>query len=617
MYNILTLGILLSFGSFGKMDFIRTKTPLGILEGYRRVENYDIPGKQTDAVDVFLGVPYARSPTGARRFMDPVPIDPWPGIRHANHFPPMCVQSNVNAWFTDVVGVPKFRMSEDCLYLNIYAPYEPEATHPVMVYFHGGSNKIGSGNYFDGTVLAMMGVVVVVPNFRLGPLGFLTTGDDAIPGNAGFMDQILALKWIKENIRALGGDPDKVTIFGNSAGGWDISVHLVSPYSKGLFHGAIIQSGSGLSDLARTSNKDVTSSFWHLARRFRCVKGAVRMTVRCLQHVQATHLLSETLDHYSVYPDGRVLSDEFADMLKDGIDTNVSVIIGVTSSEWARFFLQDPVDYLKKQGSARNVVKAKSPDMPHICLDLVAHLYSHWEDVNNSTVQGDMLLQVNADRYIIYPSLRLAELLHHSGSKTFFYLFDHSIPVNLPSLKKYRWLSDKSYHESELPFVFGAPFSGARMASVWHDGSYTNLDRNISHTMMTMWANFAKTRNPTPHPSVKWNLFHPETSAYLHISRQGTKMSAYLRAEQVSFWSRVFPKLCQGGNGSDFILGPTCPQTPSISIPDSGCPQPLYAEALWTVIGTFTFCILIVFLIILSKCSLFRKGLSKSLMSGS
>jgi carboxylesterase type B len=107
---------------------------------------------------------------------------------------------------------------------------------------------------------------------------------------------------------------------------------------------------------------------------------------------------------------------------------------------------------------------------------------------------NNIALQVNADRYITSPSLRLADLLSETRIDTFFYLFDHSIPVNLPSLRKYHWLSDYSYHESELPFVFGAPFRKARMASVWHDGKYTHVDRDISHNVMVMWTNFAKSR---------------------------------------------------------------------------------------------------------------------------
>ena len=144
---------------------------------------------------------------------------------------------------------PNFTFSEDCLYLDVYSP-NVSASLPVMFYIHGGSYEMGSAIIFPSDLLALHGVVVVVIQYRLGPFGFLTTGNSAAPGNFGMLDQVEALKWVKQNIENFGGDPSKVTIFGVSAGATSVMLHLLSPLSEGLFHQAIAESGVDLSPFA-------------------------------------------------------------------------------------------------------------------------------------------------------------------------------------------------------------------------------------------------------------------------------------------------------------------------------------------------------------------------------
>ncbi|KAI1883743.1 hypothetical protein AGOR_G00234690 [Albula goreensis] len=227
-----------------------TKGPLVTLQsGSLRGSYVNVKGVDT-AVHTYLGLPFAQPPVGPLRLAPPVPIDLWEGERDATQQPPMCMQERKisqdlleqNSMHMDVPQV-----SEDCLYLNIYTPATStvDSKLPVMVWIHGGSFVIGSASSSDGSALAAyQDVVLVAVQYRLGILGFFSTGDEQAPGNLGLQDQVAALRWVQENIQSFGGDPGSVTIFGESAGGTSVSLLLLSPMSSGLFHRAIAQSGT-------------------------------------------------------------------------------------------------------------------------------------------------------------------------------------------------------------------------------------------------------------------------------------------------------------------------------------------------------------------------------------
>ena len=211
----------------------------GKLEGSREESGY-----------IFRGVPYAAPPVGERRWLPPQPVEPWPGIRPAWEYGTIAPQ-NV------MPGGPKIRLeqeqAEDCLYLNIWTPGLDNARRPVMLWLHGGGFTGGSGSdalYEGGSLSARGDVVVVTINYRLGVLGFLnldiiTQGRIPATGNEALLDQLAALKWVKENIAAFGGDPGNVTVFGQSAGAMSIGCLMVMPAARGSFHKAILESGAG------------------------------------------------------------------------------------------------------------------------------------------------------------------------------------------------------------------------------------------------------------------------------------------------------------------------------------------------------------------------------------
>ncbi|NXD08265.1 SASB hydrolase, partial [Nothocercus nigrocapillus] len=204
------------------------------------------------SVDVFLGLPFAKPPVGPLRFSEPQPPEPWEGVRNATSYPPMCLQDKAQGQFlSDCITNRKekvlLEMSEDCLYLNVYTPSDAEEQEklPVFVWIHGGGLVFGAASSYDGSALAAFdNVVVVTIQYRLGILGYFSTGDEHAQGNWGFLDQVAALRWIQENIIKFGGNPESVTIAGESAGGISVSALVLSPLAKGLFHKAISESGT-------------------------------------------------------------------------------------------------------------------------------------------------------------------------------------------------------------------------------------------------------------------------------------------------------------------------------------------------------------------------------------
>ena len=202
---------------------------------------------EVGTVDRYLGIPFARPPVGELRFRPPQPPVSWPGVREATQFSPRCIQNPLTSWYLfPELESPKI-LDEDCLYLNVYVPNGATegADLAVMVWIHGGSLKHGSASQYYGEALAISGgVIVVTINYRLGVMGFFTTGSEDAPGNVGMLDQVMALRWVQDNIRVFGGDPEVVTIFGESAGAWSVGSHMISPLSRGLFKRAITQSGA-------------------------------------------------------------------------------------------------------------------------------------------------------------------------------------------------------------------------------------------------------------------------------------------------------------------------------------------------------------------------------------
>ena len=318
-------------------------TKYGLIEGLMAsFPNASAPYK---SVSKFLGIPFAAPPIGGLRLKPPRPPKEWkPKVFSAKKHGNICLQNTAY----DYVFKPyaqNFSFSEDCLYIDVYTP-NASLSLPVMFYIHGGGFDGGSAIMHPGDILALQGVVVVVIQYRLGALGFFTTGDSAAPGNFGMLDQVEALKWVQENIRDFGGDPNKVTIFGVSAGGMSVGLHLMSPLSKGLFHQAIEESGVELSPIAIQPISSGLSYAKEVAQNLDCTTSNHHEMVACVRNKKGTDIEEASrktsyrfVDHLQWAPvvDKIFLHDTPRNLRKNGNFNRVPLILCFTSQEGSPF----------------------------------------------------------------------------------------------------------------------------------------------------------------------------------------------------------------------------------------------------------------------------------------
>ena len=318
-------------------------TKYGDIEGL--VTLYPNASGRFKSVSKFLGVPFAAPPTGELRFKGPQPPKEWkPKVYSAKTHGSVCLQPKL---FENLIEAftSNFTFSEDCLYLDIYSP-NISLSLPVMVYIHGGGYLMGTAITFPSDILALQGVVVVIIQYRLGPFGFLTTGDSAAPGNYGMLDQVEALKWVKENIQNFGGNPSKVTIFGQSAGGSSVGLHLLSPLSRDLFHQAIPESGVDLSPFAIQPTSFGLRFTKELAQKLNCGSSDHYAMVSCMRSKTGSDMqkAAESIRfgfvnyiYWAPVVDKNFLHDTPQVLRKKGEFKPLPLIITFTSNEGATF----------------------------------------------------------------------------------------------------------------------------------------------------------------------------------------------------------------------------------------------------------------------------------------
>uniref|UniRef100_A0A674NTX8 Neuroligin 3a n=1 Tax=Takifugu rubripes TaxID=31033 RepID=A0A674NTX8_TAKRU len=433
-------------------------TQYGKLRGVR----VPLPSEILGPVDQYLGVPYAASPVGEKRFMPPEPPSSWSGIKNATHFAPVCPQNIHNAvpeimmpiWFTfnlDIVTTYIQDQHEDCLYLNIYVPTEDDirdsGAKPVMVYIHGGSYMEGTGNMIDGSVLASYGnVIVITLNYRVGVLGFLSTGDQAAKGNYGLLDQIQALRWISENIGFFGGDSNRITVFGSGIGASCVSLLTLSHHSEGLFHRAIIQSGSALSSWA--VNYQPVKYTRLLAEKVGCNVLDTLDMVDCLRKKSFRELVEQDIQparyHVAFGPviDGDVIPDDPEILMEQGEFLNYDIMLGVNQGEGLRFVenvvdSDDGVSGNDFDFSVSDFVDSLYgyPEGKDTLRETIKFMYTDWADRDNPETRRKTLVALFTDHQWVEPSVVTADLHARYGSPTYFYAFYH----NCQSLMKPAW----------------------------------------------------------------------------------------------------------------------------------------------------------------------------------
>ncbi|XP_063147408.1 cholinesterase-like [Candoia aspera] len=475
-----------------------------------------IKGKQLFAglgsVTAYLGVPYAEPPLGKLRFQKPLPHRPWSQILEATSLGNSCPQFI----FRDVpeaeVWYPKTPQSEDCLSLNIWAPYPQLSSGvPVLIWIHGGGFFIGTSSldlYNGASLAATENVIVISMNYRLGSLGFLFL-PPAAPGNMGLWDQQLALKWVKENAAAFGGDPSRVTIFGQSAGGSSVNFHLLSPKSQDLFAQAVIQSGTANAIWAwKTPEKakQISLEFGHLLG---CSEDHNTSMVSCLQTKNASEFIQRETSMYQEdgfllnFPftpttDGDFLLGDPQNLMEEGQIQIKPVLIGRTPDEATSFvllFFHDTNHSLINQEQFLKGIRLAVQNAPE---DLVQAIALRYSEGNHGPAQYRSALSQFYTDYIITCSLiDSARNIRKTGSPVYAYLFTHR-----PSGSVWpEWIG--AIHASEIAFIFGTLESALVV-------NQTEAETRLSRQMMHYWAEFARTGNPagSAAPKVEWPLYN-------------------------------------------------------------------------------------------------------------
>ncbi len=301
---------------------------------------------EASGVTVYRGIPFAAPPVGDLRWKPPQPVSNWQGVRDATQFSKACPQPPTLA---QMMGEKLPELSEDCLYLNVWTAAAKKENLPVMVWIHGGGLTLGWGHQrgYDGTNFAQRNVVFVSVNYRLGPLGYLAhrklskESDAGVSGNYGFLDQLAALRWVQENIGQFGGDPNNVTIFGESAGGTSVNALVASPLSDGLFHRAIAQSAWVTeTNYARLNQAlPAVASAEELGQQWADKVLDGKTTLKALRSVSVEDILEKTGDNYPVVVtvDGWFMPDLSANIFARGEQQNVPLIAGTNKDEGTMF----------------------------------------------------------------------------------------------------------------------------------------------------------------------------------------------------------------------------------------------------------------------------------------
>uniref|UniRef100_A0A8C5K2H1 Carboxylic ester hydrolase n=1 Tax=Jaculus jaculus TaxID=51337 RepID=A0A8C5K2H1_JACJA len=478
-------------------------------------------------IHTFLGIPFAKPPLGPLRFAPPEPPEPWNGVRNGTSHPAMCL-------ILFNVIPPSIPVSEDCLYLSVYSPaHAHEGSNlPVMVWIHGGGLVCGMASLYDGSMLAATeDVVVVTIQYRLGVLGFFSTGDHHASGNWGYLDQVAALRWVQQNIAHFGGNPDRVTIFGESAGGTSVSSHVVSPMSRGLFHGAIMQSGVAvLPGLIFSSHEGVYRVVANLSG---CDQGNSESLLGCLRSKSGEDILAIS-KAFTMTPgvvDGAFLPRHPQELLASADFQPVPSIIGVNNDEygWIIPLFMGFADTLK--GADRETIHAivqntlRQLMFPDVSDLLMEEYIGDIEDHQTLQAQFQEMME---DFMFVIPALQVAHF-QRSHAPVYFYEFQHRPNI----FKDIKPPHVKADHGDEVPFVFGLSFWGNKF-------DFTEEEELLSRRMMKYWANFARHGNPNSKDLPHWPILDQDEQ-YLQLDIQTTVGHA-LKADRLQFWTKTLPQ---------------------------------------------------------------------------
>ena len=507
-----------------------------------------IEGNEQHGLYVFKGIPYAAPPLGELRWLPPQPVKPWEGVRQAKEYGSIAPQNPMMGGVLDDLHKDEPK-DEDCLFLNIWTPGLDDTRRPVMVWIHGGAFNIGSGSQpmYDGSNLAARGdVVVVTINYRLGELGFLrlkevTGGTIPSTGNEGLMDQVAALAWVRDNIVAFGGDPDNVTVFGESAGGMSIGCLLAMPSARGLFHKAILESSVGGMAVPLNEAVVVAEHFLETLGIHRGDAGALRSLT--VEQILATDMKlrakmagpGEALKITVTEPvvDGETIPEVPTEAIKQGASKDITLLVGTCLEEWKLFAVMQPD--LAELDEAE-MLKRLEMFMPTEQVPPMVEAYRKAREKRGvGTKPSDLITAIQTDLMFRMPALQLVEAQRNNNQLAYHYLFTWVSPVMGGILG--------ACHALDIGFVFGT-----------YDDTFCGTGPDaakLSRCIQDAWIAFARTGDPSCESVGTWPPYgdhrvtmmlgkdcHIEEAPYEDERRawEQTKLFSEYGAREMSRW---------------------------------------------------------------------------------
>lgn len=469
-----------------------------------RVAGGEVRGAEGDGVVRFWSIPFAAPPVGERRFAPPEPREPWSGVLDATRRGPSAPQNP--SLLETSLGADSFAMDEDCLALSVFTPGLDDGARPVLVWIHGGGFETGSPTtpWYDGANLARRGVVVVTVGYRLGALGFCHLEEVRGSGNAGLLDQVAGLRWVRDHVAAFGGDPDQVTVFGESAGAMSIGGLLGLPAADGLFRRAILQSGAVQNVHHETVAARVTEQVAAAAGVSRTVEALRALPIDELLAAQSRVARRRPFEDglaFQPVVDGDVIPVQPLLAVRDGASAEVDLVIGTTLEEMRLFPLLVPsLSQIDEAGLAarsdgyfgRFGREPGSTEAAYVRL-AGASAPERW-------------LVILTDLVFRIPAIRLAEAHHVAGGRTWMYLFAERSSAFGGLLG--------SCHALEIPFVWdNLDAAGAALLV----GDITPERRQLARALADAWVAFASGADPAADGLPTWPAYDPVRRATLRI----------------------------------------------------------------------------------------------------
>lgn len=511
-------------------------------------------GRMDGDIRVFKGIPYGEPPVGEARWTPPVAKADWEGTVDAGSFGPACIQPD--ARLAGIYAADIGEMSEDCLSLNVWAPEDAEGA-PVLVWIHGGALITGASKepMYDGRRLAEEGVVLVSINYRLGIFGYLAHPELSaesplgVSGNYGLLDQVEALKWVDRNIEAFGGDPENVTIAGESAGALSVMYLMASPLADGLFDRAIAQSAYMITT---PELKDLSHGQPSAEQIGMFLAAAMQTpTVAALREMDAQELSAASRQaNFAAFAniDGYALERQLVEAFDLGEQAQVPILAGFNSGEIRSLTMLAPT-MPEDEGAYEATIRAQYGELA----DAFLQLYP-------AELGQDAIYATTRDALYGWTSERMVRQQTEAGHPSYLYIFDHGYPAADE-------LGLHAFHGSELPFMFGNP---RKVGPNWPAIPNTRTEEALSDAMVSYWASFASTGTPVAGDAPDWPAYGSERG-YMAFLDDGPEAGTHLMPGMFELHERaVCRRRVQGSQPWNWNAGLWSP--PLMSGEESGCP---------------------------------------------